>query len=106
MEMRTADVYSNLKNYSCWDYKNYRLTKDEAAKCVEALRCAVWHPVEFEGLPKEEGSYLCTVKWNSLKMLLLLEFKDNLFNTVDDGGYIDRSIITAWAYPLEPYEGE
>lgn len=104
MEMRTADVYSNLKNYSCWDYKNYRLTKDEADKCVEALRCAVWHPVELEGLPKQEGSYLCTVKWSCPIALLIVELKDNLYSTL--GGYIDRSIITAWAYLPKPYEGK
>lgn len=104
MEMRTADVYSNLKNYSCWDYKNYRLTKDEADKCVEALRCAVWHPVELEGLPKEEGSYLCTVGLSDQKSVVVVEIENDIYHI--HGGYVDKFLITAWAYLPKPYEGK
>ena len=103
MEMRTTDVYNNLKNYSCWDYKNYRLTKDEADKCVDALRCAIWHEVELEGLPKEDGLYICTCSDG----IQLLQFKDNLpvLNHIKGDHYrnLVASNIIAWAYCPDPF---
>lgn len=101
MEIRTVDVYNNLKNYSCWDYKNYRLTEEEANKCVEALRCATWHPIESEGMPKESGNYLFACKDGSYGVA----FYNEKYGTV--GGRYDlllRSDSGSWAVAWQPIQ--
>lgn len=35
--MRVIDVLTNLKNFDCWEFKKYPLTKEEAAVCINAL---------------------------------------------------------------------
>lgn len=35
--MRAIDVLTNLKNYDCWDFKKYPLSKEEAEVIIKAL---------------------------------------------------------------------
>ena len=35
--MRVIDVLSNLKNFECWDFKHYPLSKDEAEVIIQVL---------------------------------------------------------------------
>ena len=35
--MRAIDVLTNLKNFDCWDFKGYPLSKEEAQICITAL---------------------------------------------------------------------
>ena len=35
--MRAIDVLANLKNFDCWDFKHYPLTKDEAEVIIQIL---------------------------------------------------------------------
>ena len=57
-DMRAVDVNSNLKNWPAWDYKDYRLSEKEAKPCTDALDNYIWHSVEKQGMPTEEGWYL------------------------------------------------
>ncbi len=61
MQMRAVDVRSNIKNWSAYDYKAYRLDKGEADCCTNALDNYIWHNVEKEGMPTEPGRYLYKV---------------------------------------------
>lgn len=56
--MRACDVLCNLKNWTSWDYKAYKLQENEAAPVMKALDNYIWHDVETEGMPKDEGWYL------------------------------------------------
>lgn len=58
MNIRPHDTLSNLKNWPAYDYKDYRLNKDEADNCIAALENYIWHNVKKEGMPKEDGCYL------------------------------------------------
>lgn len=58
MNIRPHDTLSNLKNWPAYDYKDYRLNKDEANNCIAALENYIWHDVKKEGMPKEDGNYL------------------------------------------------
>lgn len=56
--MRAFDVLCNLKNWGSWDYKAYKLQENEAYSCIKALENYIWHNVDQEGMPKEDGWYL------------------------------------------------
>jgi len=58
MNVRPHDTLSNLKNWPAYDYKDYRLNKDESDNCIAALENYIWHDVKKEGMPKEDGNYL------------------------------------------------
>ena len=58
MNIRPHDTLSNLKNWPAYDYKDYRLNKDESDNCIAALENYIWHDVKKEGMPKEDGNYL------------------------------------------------
>lgn len=45
--MTTKDVLTNLSNYSCFDFKHYPMSKEEADVCIEALK---------EKIEREEGA--------------------------------------------------
>ncbi len=64
MDMRAVDVLTNIKNWPAYDYKAYKLDKHEANPCMNALENYIWHDVEKEGLPKEDGFYLFKCKNN------------------------------------------
>lgn len=63
--MRPFDVLCNLKNWTSWDYKAYKLQENEAHACKKALENYVWHMVDQEGMPKEEGWYLFKTSINN-----------------------------------------
>ena len=63
-DMRAVDVNSNLKNWPAWDYKDYRLSEKEAKPCTDALDNYIWHSVEKQGMPTEDGWYLFKCKHN------------------------------------------
>ena len=60
--MRAVDTLTNVKNWPAYDYKAYRLDKDEAQCCTDALENYIWHDVKKEGMPNKSGSYLYKVK--------------------------------------------
>lgn len=64
--MRAFDVLCNLKNWTSWDYKAYKLQENEAYACKKALENYVWHDVKTEGLPKEDGWYTLKCFHNSI----------------------------------------
>ena len=66
MDMRAVDVLTNLKNWPAYDYKAYKLDKNEANPCINALENYIWHEVEKEGMPKEDGFYLFKTKKKDL----------------------------------------
>lgn len=66
MDMRAVDVLTNLKNWPAYDYKAYKLDKNEASPCINALENYIWHEVEKEGMPKEDGFYLLKTKKRDL----------------------------------------
>lgn len=63
--VRAFDVLCNLKNWTSWDYKAYKLQENEAHACKKALENYIWHDVEKEGMPKEEGWYLFKTSINT-----------------------------------------
>ena len=65
MDMRAVDVLTNIKNWPAYDYKAYKLDKHEANPCMNALENYIWHDVEKEGLPKEDGFYLFKTSINT-----------------------------------------
>lgn len=66
MDMRAVDVLTNLKGWPAYDYKAYKLDEHESKPCINALENYIWHEVEKEGLPKEDGFYLFKTKKNDL----------------------------------------
>lgn len=64
MQMRPFDVLCNLKNWTSWDYKAYKLSEDESKPCIKALENYIWHSVEKQGMPSEDGWYLFKCKHN------------------------------------------
>ena len=66
MDMRAVDVLTNLRNWPAYDYKAYKLDKHEADPCINALENYIWHDVEKEGMPKEDGFYLFKTMKNDL----------------------------------------
>ena len=52
--MRACDVLCNLKNWTSWDYKAYKLQENEAAPVIKALNNYIWHDIATSGWPKEE----------------------------------------------------
>lgn len=56
--MRPFDVLCNLKNWTSWDYKAYKLQENEAHSVIKALENYIWHDFALEGPPKEPGAYL------------------------------------------------
>lgn len=65
MDMRAVDVLTNLKNWPAYDYKAYKLDKHEADPCINALENYIWHEVEREGWPKENGFFLFKVHFKN-----------------------------------------
>lgn len=63
--MRAFDVLCNLKNWGSWDYKAYKLQENEAYSCIKALENYIWHNVDQEGMPKEDGWYLFKTSINT-----------------------------------------
>lgn len=107
--MRIVDVLSNLRNFTCWEFKHYPMRKEEADICIEALENEdkrKWIPCSGNRFPKEKEEVEVTVMEDvdgtSLKRYYTSKsyrkngqwiFKKNQFNPT----------IIAWRYPSEPY---
>lgn len=102
MQMRPFDVLCNLKNWTSWDYKAYKLSEEESKPCIKALESYIWHPVNREGLPKKEGTYLVA----TIHGLNILEVDsgDMHYYLIDDVTPVKD--VIAWRYVGELYEGE
>lgn len=63
--MRAIDILTNLKNWSSWDYKSYKLNEPEAKPCKDALDNYIWHSIIAEGNPpidKNSSYYICRLQ--------------------------------------------
>ena len=68
--MRACDVNRNLKNWLAWSYNDYKMPENEAKTCTDALENYIWHSVEKEGLPTEDGWYVFKQWLHVFKKLL------------------------------------
>lgn len=94
--MRACDVLCNLKNWTSWDYKAYKMQENEADPVVKALEDYIWHPVATEGLPKKDGLYLLTLHGaGRVDVLNIYHFGDDEphYCTIGDINFLD---IEAW----------
>ena len=95
-DMRAVDINSNLKNWPAWDYKDYRLNEKEAKACTDALDNYIWHSVEKQGMPSENGYYLFKVEYHGHGSIPVDEI-----NSMDLDELIERSNL--YCYFASPY---
>ena len=93
--MRAVDVLTNLKNWPAYDYKAYKLDKHEANPCINALENYIWHDVEKEGMPKEDGFYLFKTKKNDLDNQPFYDYTA-MYYIKNRVRLAERSDIIAW----------
>lgn len=95
MDMRAVDVLTNLKNWPAYDYKAYKLDKHEADPCINALENYIWHEVEKEGMPKEDGFYLFKTKKKDLDDQIFYGYTA-MYYIKDRVRLAERNDIIAW----------